>query len=191
MATKLWSTLKVSAAFIYIKFKSLKEKFKMKIKAKVKNKQAIVKVKIFGNTIEEYSMHTHNPTITADVIIDYINSGQGDNKIREVAEELMRFMGNNAVKFLIRDFGDRGNFIRELLEMSIDIAPTESLRENAIRLRRIVLPLLGRVYVDKVNQLTPKEQDKFCGYTTCESVITVLLTCAWISDGIMTFSAEI
>ena len=75
--------------------------------------------------------------------------------------------------------------------MSIDIAPTEQLRENAIRLRRIVLSLLGRVYIDKVNQLTPKEQRKFCGYTTCESVITVLLTCSWISDGIMSFAAEI
>lgn len=103
----------------------------------------------------------------------------------------MRFMGNKVVKTLIRDFHDRGNFIRELLEMSIDIAPTESLRENAIRLRRIVLPLLGRVYVDKVNQLTPKEQRKFCGYTTCENVVMVLLTSSWISDGIMTFSAEL
>lgn len=163
----------------------------MKIKAKVKNEQAIVKVKIFGHTIEEYSMHSDNPTLTTDVITDYINSGQGDNETITVAEELMRFMGNNTVKFLIRNLGDKGDFIRELLEMSIDIAPTEQLRENAIRLRRIVLSLLGRVYIDKVNQLTPKEQRKFCGYTTCESVITVLLTCSWISDGIMSFAAEI
>lgn len=191
MATKLWSTLKVSAAFLYIKFKSKKEKLKMKIKEKVKNERAIVRVKIFGHTVEEYSLHSDNPTITTDVITDYINSGEGDNETREVAEELMRFMGNKVVKTLIRDFDDRGDFIRELLEMSIDIAPTESLRENAIRLRRIVLPLLGRVYVDKVNQLTPKEQNKFCGYTTCESVITALLTCSWISDGIMSFAAEI
>lgn len=163
----------------------------MKIKAKVKNEQAIVKVKIFGHTIEEYSMHSDNPTLTTNVITDYINCGESDNETREVAEELMRFMGNNTVKFLIRNLGDKGDFIRELLEMSIDIAPTEQLRENAIRLRRIVLSLLGRVYIDKVNQLTPKEQRKFCGYTTCESVITVLLTCSWISDGIMSFAAEI
>ena len=64
MATKLWSTLKVSAAFLYIKFKSKKEKLKMKIKAKVKKEQAIVKVKIFGHTVEEYSMHSDNPTLT-------------------------------------------------------------------------------------------------------------------------------
>lgn len=163
----------------------------MKIKAKVKNEQAIVKVKIFGHTIEEYSMHSDNPTLTTNVITDYINCGEGDNETREVAEELMRFMGNNTVKFLIRNLGDKGDFIRELLEVSIDIAPTEQLRENAIRLKRIVLPLLGRVYVDKVNQLTPKEQNKFCGYTTCENVVMVLLTSSWISDGIMTFSAEL
>jgi len=45
----------------------------MKIKAKVKKEQAIVKVKIFGHTIEEYSMHSDNPTITTNVITDYIN----------------------------------------------------------------------------------------------------------------------
>lgn len=163
----------------------------MKIKAKVKNNEAIVKVKIFGQDVEEYRMHSDNPTVTTDVITDYINSGQGDNETIAVAEELMRFMGNKVVKTLIRDFDDRGDFIRELLEMSIDIAPSESLRENAIRLRRIVLPLLGRVYVDKVNQLTPKEQRKLCGYTTCENVVMVLLTSSWISDGIMTFSAEL
>lgn len=126
----------------------------MKIKAKVKNEQAIVKVKIFGHTIEEYSMHSDNPTLTTNVITDYINCGEGDNETREVAEELMRFMGNNTVKFLIRNLGDKGDFIRELLEMSIDIAPTEQLRENAIRLRRIVLMAFDSVVLKILIGLT-------------------------------------
>lgn len=57
----------------------------MKIKAKVKNERAIVKVKIFGQDVEEYRMHSDNPTVTTDVITDYINSGQGDNETIAVA----------------------------------------------------------------------------------------------------------
>ena len=63
--------------------------------------------------------------------------------------------------------------------------------ENAKRLKRCVLPLLGRVYFPETNRLTPKEQRKYCGFTTCMSVLEVLISQSMIDDGIMTFSAEI
>ena len=63
--------------------------------------------------------------------------------------------------------------------------------ENAKRLKRCVLPLLGRVYFPETNRLTPKEQRKYCGFTTCMSVIEVIASQSMIDDGIMTFSAEI
>ena len=63
--------------------------------------------------------------------------------------------------------------------------------ENAKRLKRCVLPLLGRVFFSETNRLSPKEQRKYCGFTTCMSVLEVLISQSMINDGIMTFSAEI
>ena len=165
----------------------------MKIKANVKvnGPQAIVKVKVFGEEIAEFNMRANDTTITSDVIVNYINTEDGDLETKEAADQIMLFMGLKVANMLIHDFEDKGNFLRELLEMAIDLAPTEQLRENSFRLRRIVLPLLGRVYFDATNKLTPKEQRKYCGYQTCESIVSTLLACSWISDGILSFSAEI
>ena len=93
--------------------------------------------------------------------------------------------------FNIHDFDDKGKFLKELLEIAIITAETPELEENAKRLKRYVLPLLGRVYFTETNRLTPKEPRKYCGFTTCMSVLEVLISQSMIDDGIMTFSAEI
>ena len=63
--------------------------------------------------------------------------------------------------------------------------------KNAKRLKRCVSSLLPRVYFPETNRLSPKEQRKYCGFTTCMSVLEVLISQSMIDDGIMTFSAEI
>ena len=159
--------------------------------ANVKNKTAKVKVKIFGQEIEQFGITSDDSTITTEVIANYINSGNGDDETREVAEEIMACLGRKVVGILIEDFDDKGKFLRELLEIAIIIAETPELEENAKRLKRCVLPLLGRVYFPETNRLSPKEQRKYCGFTTCMSVLEVLISQSMIDDGIMTFSAEI
>ena len=158
--------------------------------ANVKNKTAKVKVKIFGQEIEQFGI-TSDDSTTTEVIANYINSGNGDDETREVAEEIMACLGRKVVGILIEDFDDKGKFLRELLEIAIIIAETPELEENAKRLKRCVLPLLGRVYFPETNRLSPKEQRKYCGFTTCMSVLEVLISQSMIDDGIMTFSAEI
>ena len=159
--------------------------------ANVKNKAAKVKVKIFGQEIERFGITSDDSTITTEVIANYINSGNGDDETREVAEEIMACLGRKVVGILIEDFDDKGKFLRELLEIAIIAAETQELEENAKRLKRCVLPLLGRVYFPETNRLSPKEQRKYCGFTTCMSVLEVVVSQSMISDGIMTFSAEI
>ena len=159
--------------------------------ANAKSKTAKVKVKIFGQEIEQFGITSDDSTITTEVIANYINSGNGDDETREVAEEIMACLGRKVVGILIEDFDDKGKFLRELLEIAIIIAETPELEENAKRLKRCVLPLLGRVYFPETNRLTPKEQRKYCGFTTCMSVLEVLISQSMIDDGIMTFSAEI
>ena len=159
--------------------------------ANVKNKAAKVKVKIFGQEIEQFGITSDDSTITTEVIANYINSGNGDDETREVAEEIMACLGRKVVGILIEDFDDKGKFLRELLEIAIITAETQELEENAKRLKRCVLPLLGRVYFPETNRLSPKEQRKYCGFTTCMSVLEVVVSQSMISDGIMTFSAEI
>ena len=159
--------------------------------ANVKNKTAKVKVKIFGQEIEKFGITSDDNTITSDVIADYINTKRGDEEVGIVAKEITDCLGRKVVGLLIEDFDDKGKFLRELLEIAIIIAETPELEENAKRLKRCVLPLLGRVYFPETNRLTQKEQRKYCGFTTCMSVLEVLISQSMIDDGIMTFSAEI
>ena len=159
--------------------------------ANVKNKTTKVKVKIFGQEIEKFGITSDDKTITSDVIADYINTQRGDEEVGIVAKEITDCLGRKVVGILIEDFDDKGKFLRELLEIAIIIAETPELEENAKRLKRCVLPLLGRVYFPETNRLTPKEQRKYCGFTTCMSVLEVLISQSMIDDGIMTFSAEI
>lgn len=163
----------------------------MKIKANVKNKRAVVKVKILGQEIEQFGITSDDLRITSEIITGYINTQRGDDETREVAEEIMACLGRKVVGILIEDFDDKGKFLRELLEIAIITAETPELEENAKRLKRCVLPLLGRVYFPETNRLTPKEQRKYCGFTTCMSVLEVVISQSMIDDGIMTFSAEI
>ena len=159
-------------------------------KTNIKNKTAKVKVKIYGQELEQFGITSDDKTITSDVT-NYINSGYGDEETREVAEEIMSCLGRKVVGILIEDFDDKGKFLKNILEIAIITAETSELEENAKRLKRCVLPLLGRVYFPKTNRLKPKEQRKYCGFTTCMSVLEVLISQSMISDGIMTFSAEI
>ena len=161
------------------------------MKTNVKNKTAKVKVKIFGQEIEQFGITSDDLKITSEVIAGYINTQRGDDETRGVAEEIMGCLGRKVVGILIEDFDDRGRFLRELLDITIITAETPELKENAKRLKRCVLPLLGRVYFPETNRLTPKEQRKYCGFTTCMSVLEVLISQSMMNDGIMTFSAEI
>ena len=161
------------------------------MKTNVKNKTAKVKVKIFGQELEQFGITSDDKTITSDVIADYINTQRGDEEVGIVAKEITDCLGRQAVGILIEDFGDKGEFLRDILEIAIITAETPELEENAKRLKRCVLPLLGRVYFPKTNRLKPKEQRKYCGFTTCMSVLEVLISQSMIDDGIMTFSAEI
>ena len=158
--------------------------------ANVKNKTAKVKVKLFGQEIEQFGITSDDKTITSDVI-NYINTGEGDDEIREVATEILNCLGRKVVGILIEDFGDNGKFLKNILEIAIITAETPELEENAKRLKRYVLSLLPRVYFPETNRLSPREQRKYCGFTTCMSVLEVLISQSMISDGIMTFSAEI
>lgn len=157
----------------------------------MKNKTAKVKVKLFGQEIEQFGITSDDLKITSEVIAGYINTQRGDDETREVAKEITDCLGRQAVGILIEDFGDKGEFLRDILEIAIITAETPELEENAKRLKRCVLPLLGRVYFPETNRLTPKEQRKYCGFTTCMSVLEVLISQSMIDDGIMTFSAEI
>ena len=159
--------------------------------ANVKNKPAKVKVKIFGQEIETFGITSDDKTITSDVITDYINTQRGDEEVGIVAKEITDCLGRKVVGILIEDFGDKGEFLRDILEIAIITAETPELEENAKRLKRCVLPLLGRVFFSETNRLSPKEQRKYCGFTTCMSVLEVLISQSMINDGIMTFSAEI
>ena len=159
--------------------------------ANAKSKTAKVKVKIFGQEIEQFGITSDDKTINSDVIADYINTQRGNEEVGIVAKEITDCLGRKVVGILIEDFDDKGKFLRELLEIAIIIAETPELEENAKRLKRCVLPLLGRVYFPETNRLTPKEQRKYCGFTTCMSVLEVLISQSMIDDGIMTFSAEI
>ena len=159
--------------------------------ANVKNKAAKVKVKIFGQEIEQFGITSDDKTITSDVIADYINTQRGNEEVGIVAKEITDCLGRKVVGILIEDFDDKGKFLRELLEIAIITAETPELEENAKRLKRCVSSLLPRVYVPKCNKLSSKEQRKYCGFTTCMSVLEVLISQSLISDGIMTFSAEI
>ena len=104
----------------------------------MKNKTAKVKVKIFGQEIEQFGITSDDSTITTE-IANYINSGNGDDETREVAEEIMACLGRKVVGILIEDFDDKGKFLRELLEIAIIAAETQELEENAKRLKRCVL----------------------------------------------------
>ena len=157
----------------------------------MKNKTAKVKVKIFGQEIEKFGIPSDDKTITSDVIADYINTQRGDEEVGIVAKEITDCLGRKLVGILIEDFDDKGKFLRELLEIAIITAETPELEENAKRLKRCVLPLLGRVFFPETNRLSPKEQRKYCGFTSCMSVLEVLISQSMIDDGIMTFSAEI
>ena len=157
----------------------------------MKNKTAKVKVKIFGQEIEKFGITSDDKTITSDVIADYINTQRGNEEVGIVAKEITDCLGRKVVGILIEDFDDKGKFLRELLEIAIITAETPELEENAKRLKRCVLPLLGRVFFPETNRLSPKEQRKYCGFTTCMSVLEVLISQSMIDDGIMTFSAEI
>ena len=159
--------------------------------ANVKNKTAKVKVKIFGQEIEQFGITSDDKTITSDVIADYINTQRGNEEVGIVAKEITDCLGRKVVGILIEDFGDKGEFLRDILEIAIITAETPELEENAKRLKRCVLPLLGRVFFSETNRLSPKEQRKYCGFTTCMSVLEVLISQSMINDGIMTFSAEI
>ena len=159
--------------------------------ANVKNKTAKVKVKIFGQEIEQFCITSDDKTITSDVIADYINTQRGNEEVGIVAKEITDCLGRKVVGILIEDFDDKGKFLRELLEIAIITAETPELEENAKRLKRCVLPLLGRVFFPETNRLSPKEQRKYCGFTTCMSVLEVLISQSMIDDGIMPFSAEI
>ena len=159
--------------------------------ANVKNKTAKVKVKIFGQEIEKCGITSDDKTITSDVIADNINTQRGNEEVGIVAKEITDCLGRKVVGILIEDFDDKGKFLRELLEIAIITAETPELEENAKRLKRCVLPLLGRVFFPETNRLSPKEQRKYCGFTTCMSVLEVLISQSMIDDGIMTFSAEI
>ena len=161
------------------------------MKTNVKNKTAKVKVKIFGQEIEKFGITSDDKTITSDVIADYINTQRGNEEVGIVAKEITDCLGRKVVGILIEDFDDKGKFLRELLEIAIITAETPELEENAKRLKRCVLPLLGRVFFPETNRLSPKEQRKYCGFTTCMSVLEVLISQSMIDDGIMTFSAEI
>lgn len=161
------------------------------MKTNVTNKTAKVKVKLFGQEIEQFGITSDDKTITSDVIADYINSGNGDDETREVAEEIMACLGRKAVGILIEEFNDRGKFLKNILEIAIITAETPELEENAKRLKRCVSSLLPRVYIPECNKLSPKEQRKYCGFSTCMSVLEVLISQAWIETKIMTFSAEI
>lgn len=160
-------------------------------KTNIKNKTAKVKVKIFGQEIEQFGITSDDKTITSDVIADYINTQRGNEEVGIVAKEITDCLGRKVVGILIEDFDDKGKFLRELLEIAIITAETPELEENAKRLKRCVLPLLGRVYFPETNRLTPKEQRKYCGFTTCMSVLEILISQSLIADEIMTFSAEI
>ena len=161
------------------------------MKTNEKNKTAKVKVKIFGQEIEQFGITSDDKTITSDVIADYINTQRGNEEVGIVAKEITDCLGRKVVGILIEDFDDKGKFLRELLEIAIITAETPELEENAKRLKRCVLPLLGRVFFPETNRLSPKEQRKYCGFTTCMSVLEVLISQSMIDDGIMTFSAEI
>ena len=160
-------------------------------KTNIKNKTAKVKVKIFGQEIEQFGITSDDKTINSDVIADYINTQRGNEEVGIVAKEITDCLGRKVVGILIEDFDDKGKFLRELLEIAIITAETPELEENAKRLKRCVLPLLGRVFFPETNRLSPKEQRKYCGFTTCMSVLEVLISQSMIDDGIMTFSAEI
>ena len=157
----------------------------------MKNKTAKVKVKIFGQELEQFGITSDDKTITSNVIANYINTQRGDEEVGIVAKEITDCLGRQAVGILIEDFGDKGEFLRDILEIAIITAETPELEENAKRLKRCVSSLLPRVYVPKCNKLSSKEQRKYCGFTTCMSVLEVLISQSLISDGIMTFSAEI
>ena len=169
----------------------MKGRIKMKINAKVKNKRAVVKVMLFGQEIDQFGITSDDDRITSDVISDYINTRIGDDETREVADEIMRCLGRKVAGILIEDFDDNGKFLREVLDIAIITAETPELEENAKRLKRCVLSLLPRVYFPETNRLSPREQRKYCGFTTCMSVLEVLISQSMIDDGIMTFSAEI
>lgn len=160
-------------------------------KTNIKNKTAKVKVKIFGQEIEQYGITSDDYKVTSDKIADYINTQRGNEEVGIVAKEITDCLGRKVVGILIEDFGDKGEFLRDILEIAIITAETPELEENAKRLKRCVLPLLGRVYFPETNRLSPKEQRKYCGFTTCMSVLEVVISQSMIDDGIMTFSAEI
>ena len=58
------------------------------MKTNVKNKTAKVKVKIFGQELEQFGITSDDKTITSDVIADYINTQRGDEEVGIVAKEI-------------------------------------------------------------------------------------------------------
>ena len=115
--------------------------------ANIKNKTAKVKVKLFGQELEQFGITSDDDRITSDLISDYINNHIGNDETREVAEEIMSCLGRKAVGILIEEFNDRGRFLKNILEIAIITAETPELEENAKRLKRCVSSLLPRVYV--------------------------------------------
>ena len=85
------------------------------MKTNVKNKTAKVKVKIFGQELEQFGITSDDKTITSDVIADYINTQRGDEEVGIVAKEITDCLGRQAVGILIEDFGDKGEFLRDIL----------------------------------------------------------------------------
>ena len=158
---------------------------------KAKNEKAIVKVQIFGQDVEEFKIKSDDDLITTDVITGYINTQIGDDETRSVSEEILRCLAVKTVESLIHNFNDKGDFLRDILDIAVVVSETEKLKENAKRLKRCVYPLLGRIYFDETNKLSKKEQRIYGGFQTAESVVSVLIARSWIDDGIMTFSAEI
>lgn len=164
----------------------------MKITEKTKNERAVVTVCIFGQELDQFDMRSNDDSnVTTDVLVDYINTGEGDSETIEVGDTIMRYMGAKVVGILIRGFDDNGDFLRDVLDAAIDIAPTTRLRENAMRLKRCTLPFLGRVYHDATNKLDCREKKVYRGYDTCEEILQTLIANSMIDDGMMSFHASI
>ena len=70
-------------------------------KTNIKNKTAKVKVKIFGQEIEQFGITSDDYKVTSDKIADYINTQRGDEEVGIVAKEITDFLGIQAVGTLI------------------------------------------------------------------------------------------
>lgn len=151
--------------------------------------KVVVKVKINGSKVSEFSVHTNDFLVNPSMMVGCINNCPSctDKMTQELVDRIEKALAFRVINELLWQKGK----IEQILDDAFAIAPTNEIEQEIVSMGLQLLPLVEQIYDPATNLLSKTDIKKFKPFKTHDSILSFLFSESFMDLGIMTFSAKV